>query len=240
MRMRPQKIKENRMNCLNILAQATTRTAPEAAEGGIVPIQAFWEQITSLNLVEALTFLSFGTICLFYGWRVFKILVVINFGLAGLVLGMTIIERINGLNNQLAGGLIFMGLFAVLSVPLMRWAISILGAVAGGIITSALWYACGLTEQYIWAGALVGLVAGGMISFIIFKAAVMLFTSLWGSGLVVIGSLALLYLYERTTGQVEYLVFNHKWFLPAALIVPTAVGVILQNQFVKKSKDWNI
>jgi len=228
------------MDCLNILAQTTTRTAPAAAEGGIVPIQAFWEQITSLNMVEALTFLSFGTICLFYGWRVFKILVVINFGLAGLVLGMTIIERINGLNNQLAGGLICMGLLAVLSVPLMRWAISILGAVAGGIITSALWYACGLTEQYIWAGALVGLVAGGMISFIIFKAAVMLFTSLWGSGLVVIGSLALLYLYERTTGQVEYLVFNHKWFLPTALIVPTAIGVILQNQFVKKSKDWNI
>ena len=235
------KVKENRMNCYNILAWAAANgTTTEGAEEGIVPIQAFWEQITSLNIVEALTFLSFGTICLFYGWRVFKILVVINFGLAGLILGMTIIERINGLNNQLAGGLIGMGLLAVISVPLMRWAISILGAAAGGILTSALWYACGLTEQYIWAGALVGIIAGGMISFIIFKAAVMLFTSLWGSGLVVVGALAVLYLYPRSSAQVEYMVFNHNWFLPVALMVPTAVGVIVQNQFVKKSKDWNI
>lgn len=229
------------MDLFSILAQAATDgTAAETAEQGIVPIQAFWEEITSLNMVEALTFLSFGTICLFYGWRVFKILVVINFGLAGLVLGMTVIERINGLNNQLAGGLIGMGLLAVLSVPLMKWAISILGAVAGGIITAALWYASGLPEQYIWAGALVGLVAGGMISFIIFRVAVMLFTSLWGSGLIVVGALALLYIYPRTSAQVELLIFNHKWFLPTALIVPTAMGVIVQNQFVKKSKDWNI
>ncbi len=232
------------MDCISILAQAATssvrNTTPGAAEDAFVPIDLFWEQITSLNIVEALTFLSFGSICLFYGWRVFKILVVINFGLLGLILGMTIIERINGLNNQLAGGLIGMGLLAVLSVPLLRWAVCILGAVAGGILTAGIWYACGLPESYIWAGALTGIVAGGMISFIIFKAAVMLFTSLWGSGLVVVGSLALLYIYPRTTMQVEHLVFNQNWFLPAALILPMIVGVIIQNQFVKKSKDWNI
>ncbi len=232
------------MDCISILTQiaisSVRDTTPEAANGPIVPINLFWEQITSLNIVEAITFLSFGSICLFYGWRVFKILVVINFGLLGLILGMTIIERINGLNNQLAGGLVGMGLLAVLSVPLLRWAICILGAVAGGILTSGIWYAFGLPEPYIWAGALTGIVAGGMISFIIFKAAVMLFTSLWGSGLVVIGSLALLYIYPRTTTQVEYLVFNQNWFLPVALILPTTVGIIMQNQFVKKSKDWNI
>ena len=232
------------MDCLTILAQAVTTpaasTTAEAAAEAVVPMDLFWEQITGLNLVEALTFLSFGSVCIFYGWRVFKILVVINFGLLGLVMGMTVIERINGLNNQLAGGLIGMGLLAVLSVPLMRWAVCVLGAVAGGILTSGIWYACGFTEHYIWAGALIGVVAGGMISFIIFKAAVMLFTSLWGSGLVVIGSLALLHIYPRTSMQVEALVFHHNWFLPTALILPTAVGFILQNQFVKKSKNWNI
>lgn len=228
------------MDCSTILAQAVTTPAAEAAEEAVVPMQLLWEQITGLNIVEALTFLSFGSICLFYGWRVFKILVVINFGLLGLVMGMTAIERINGLNNQLAGGLVGMGLLAVLSVPLMRWAVCVLGAVAGGILTSGVWYACGFTEQYIWAGALIGVVAGGMISFIIFKAAVMMFTSLWGSGLVVVGFLALLHIYPKTSMQVEYLVFQHNWFLPAALILPTITGVIVQNQFVKKSKDWNI
>lgn len=234
------------MDFSNILAGASYTPVPdttagtEAVEEAFVPIDAFWEQITGLNMVEALTFLSFGSICLFYGWRVFKILVVINFGLLGLVLGMAIIERINGLNNQLAGGLVGMGVLAVLSVPLMRWAVCILGAVAGGILTSGIWYAAAFNEQYIWAGALIGVVAGGMLSFIIFKLAVMLFTSMWGSGLIVVGSLALLYIYPKTAAQVEDLVYNQKWFLPTALIIPTAVGVILQNQFVKKSKEWNL
>jgi hypothetical protein len=69
---------------------------------------------------------------------------------------------------------------------------------------------------------------------------VMLFTSLWGSGLIAVGALALLYIYPKTSMQVEELFFKHDWFLPTILFVPTAIGVILQYQFVKKSKDWDI
>jgi len=222
-----------------ILASAAG-TAPEAAEEAKVPIELFWSQITSLSWLEALMFISFGAICLFYGWRVFKILVVINFGLLGLMMGMEITDQIVGLNNQVAGGIVGMIVLAVLSVPLMRWAVSILGAVAGGIITSGIWYACYLPEQYILAGALTGFVAGGMISFIIFKVAVMLFTSLWGSGLAVVGALAVLYLYPRTSEQVHELVLTQNWFLPVAVIVPTVIGLALQNKFVKNSKDWHL
>jgi hypothetical protein len=224
----------------NILAQAAAGASPETAEHALLSIEWFWEQITNIDMLEALTFVSFGTVCLFYGWRIFKILVVINFGLIGLVLGMSVTSRIVGLNNQLAGGLIGMGVLAVLSVPLMRWAVSVLGAGAGAIIAAGIWYACDLPEQYIWAGALTGLVAGGMISFIIFKVAVMLFTSLWGSSLMAIGSMALLYIYPKTTTQVQDLVFNQKWFMPVVVIVPTIIGVVLQNKFVKDSKDWNL
>jgi len=228
------------MDYVTILAQAAETAGSEGTGAGIVPIDLFWKQITSLGWLEALTFISFGVVCLFYGWRVFKVLVVINFGLLGLLLGMSITQRIVGLNNELAGGLIGMGVLAVLSVPLMRWAVCVLGAAAGGLLTSGLWYACGLTETYIWAGALIGVVAGGMISFIVFKAAVILFSSMWGSSLIVVGSLALLYLYPKTTVQVESWVFTLRWFLPTVLMVPTAVGVIVQHKFVKGAKDWHL
>ena len=223
----------------SILAQ-TAQSASQATDQAVVPIDWFWKQITDLSLLEALTFMSFGSVCLFYGWRVFKILVVINFGLIGLVLGMEITGRIAGFNNQLAGGLIGMGVLAVLSVPLMRWGVSILGAAAGAIIAAGIWYACNLPETFIWAGALTGLVAGGMMSFIIFKAAVMLFTSMWGSNLIAVGSMALMYQYEKTSAQVQDLVYNQKWFLPVVVIVPAMIGVFLQNKFVKDSKDWDI
>ena len=219
-----------------ILAQAGADSTGQA----IVPVELIWKQITSLGLVEALTFLSFGSVCLLYGWRVFKILVVICFGLIGLVIGMTITERIVSVNSQLAGGLIGMGIIAVLSVPLMKWAVSLLGALAGAILASAVWYAFNLPENIIWAGALTGFVAGGMISFIIFKIAIMLFTSLGGSVLMASGVMALLYLYPKTAPQIQDIVFNKRWFLPIVIVIPTIIGAILQNKFCKDSKDWEI
>lgn len=230
------------MDCFTILAQANGNGNAEeaAASGGVVPIDWFWQQITTLEWLQAITFMSFGVVCVFYGWRVFKILVVINFGLLGLAVGMKLTEKMAGANSQLTGGLISMGVLSVLSVPLMRWAVCILGAAAGGIFTSGIWYACGLPEQYIWAGGLVGVVAGGMISFIVFKVAVILFSSLWGSGLIVTGGLALLYDHSGTSDLVNKLVHHVHWFLPVTLMVPTIIGFILQHKFLKSSKDWDL
>ncbi|MHC4574399.1 MAG: hypothetical protein ACYS76_09760 [Planctomycetota bacterium] len=226
------------MDYITILAQ--TVEASDQAEEAVVPMESIWGYVTSLNFLEAVTFISFGTVCLLYGWRVFKILVIISFGLLGLGLGIQIGNKIQGENSHIWSGLIGLGLMAGASVPLMRWAVSILGAVAGGVLTSGIWYAFGLTEQYIWAGALVGIVAGGMISFIIFKIAVMLFSSLGGSVLIVAGMLALFHLYPETTEQIQETVFTNKWFLPVALMVPTAVGLIVQNKFIRHSKDWSV
>jgi len=230
------------MDYVTILAQAveTTSQRPEAIEETIVPIDLIWEHITSLNLLEALTFISFGAVCLFYGWRIFRMLVVICFGLLGLFLGAMVSEKVNGDANPVIGGLIGLVVMAVLSMPLVRWAVCVLGALAGGLLTSGIWYACELTEQYMWAGALIGIIAGGMISFIIFKAAVMLFSSLGGGGLLAAGVLALLYIYPQTTEKVEELVFTQRWFLPVVLLVPTVLGIIMQNKFVKKYKEWSV
>ena len=106
------------MDWMTILAQAaeSTKEGAEAAEQSIVPIDWFWGHITGLSMLEALTFVSFGTVCLLYGWRVFKVLVVISFGLIGMILGTVLTQRIVGLNNQLMGGLVGMGLMAVMSV----------------------------------------------------------------------------------------------------------------------------
>lgn len=226
------------MDSFAILAQ-TVETASEVPQGAVVPVDRIWEQITSLGLLEALTFISFGVVCLFYGWRVFKILVTISFALIGLFVGVWTNKLLIG-GSGLWLGIICMVLFAFFSVPLMRWGVCILGAAAGGILAGGVWYAFKLPEQYIWAGALVGIIAGGMISFIIFKIAVMLFTSFGGSVLVVVGVLAIMYDYMPTTIDVEQLIYNQKWFLPVALLVPMAVGIFLQNKFIKSSKDWSV
>jgi hypothetical protein len=131
-------------------------------------------------------------------------------------------------------------LFALMSIPLMRWGVMLLGAAAGGILTGGGWLAIGLPERYIWAGALVGVVAGAMISFIVFKIAVMLFTSLGGSALMVVGVLAILYKYMGAAEKLQDLFFNKKWFLPLMLLAPMVIGIILQYRFIKGAKDWSV
>ncbi|MCX5632168.1 MAG: hypothetical protein NTW93_00590 [Phycisphaerae bacterium] len=226
------------MDALFILAQASGKSA------NVVPVDLIWEQVTSLSWIQALIAVSFGAVYLFYGWRVFKVITVVCFGMLGLFAGMRVGGMITSPNSVLWGGIIGLALLAVLSIPLMKWAVSILGAVAGGILTSGIWYACGLPQQFIWAGAIIGIVAGGMISFIVFKIAVMMFTSLGGAGLIIVGVLALLYRYEmHQTEKADFirsLVFNYDWFLPAMLIFATFVGMVIQNKLVKGTSDWKL
>ncbi len=234
------------MNYIGILAQATesVANAPETTSGAAspLPVEAIWNQITQLGPVEALTFISFGTVCLFYGWRIFKILVAICFGLVGLFIGVWINNQLIGGNNVIWLATIFTGICAFFSIPLMRWGVSILGAVAGGILTTGTWLAFGMPPDYFWAGGLVGLVAGGMLSFIVFKASVMLFTSLGGSTLMATGLLAIVYRYmvDLPHERLQSILFNEKWFLPAMVLVPMLIGMIVQNKFIKASPDWSV
>jgi len=225
------------MDCINLLAQAAQTTA-ETGEM-IVPIDLIWQHITSLSKLEALTFIAFGSVCLLYGWRVFKILVVICFAGFGLALGMIVNDKIGGGNNPILAVLVSI-VMAIVSVPLMRWAVCLLGAAAGGLLTAGFWYACELPEEFLWAGSLTGIVAGGMISFIVFKIAVMLFSSLGGSALIAAGALALLHIYPQTSEDIQQLVFNEKWFLVVALSIPTVIGLLIQNKFIKGSPNWSV
>ena len=220
----------------NILA-ATTKVE----EKQYVPIDFIWNQITNLSWLHALLAVSFGVVYLLYGWRIFKALAAICFAMMGLFAGMMVGKQIG---HEMWGGVVGVFLLTALSLPLMKWCICILGAMAGATLTGSLWYAFGLPQVYIWAGMAIGLVAGGMISFIVFKAAVMLFTSLAGAVIITIGILSLLYHYENLTlpptTYIDNLVHGSNWFLPLAILVPTIIGIIAQNRMIRKSPDWTL
>jgi len=225
-----------------------TEQYPETArpEGQVVPIDEIWSQITSLSWQEAVVGIAFGVVCLMYGWRIFRVLVVICFGLMGIFAGMMVGQRFGTADESIIwGGVLGMIVLAALAIPLMKWSVSILGAVAGGVLTGGLWYALGLSQDYIAAGIVIGIVAGGLISFILLKVSVMLFTSLGGSALLVTGLLALLYQYETIirnppTNNIQDWVYSKPWFLPLALLGPTIIGILMQNKFIKTSNKFSL
>lgn len=232
------------MNVLFLLAEAVEPAAQP--RGPLIDVNqlvlSFWNTITTMPWLVALLIISVGVVYMLYGWRIFRVLVTISFGFLGMFLGIFLGQQINAV---IWCGVIGMVLFAFISVPLMKWCVSVLGAIAGGIITAGIWIACGLSQAYLPAGFIVGFVTGGLISFILLKASVMLFTSLGGSIIMVTGILALWYQYEvRVLGRLETqlsgLIFSYDWFLPTVLIVPTVVGILFQNKFIKQSQKWEV
>lgn len=232
------------MSLLTLLATVNETNKIDATELINVDemVNYFWERMTELHWLYALLMISVGIVYMLYGWRIFKILVVISFGFMGMFLGIYAGRYVG---SEIWGGVVGMVLCAIVSVPLMKWCISLLGAIAGGVITAGLWIAFNLSEPYLPAGFIVGFVAGGLISFILLKASVMLFTSLGGSLIMMTGMLALFYQYETRiltppTNHINYLIYTKSWFLPMVLIVPTIIGMILQNNFSKKSHKMEV
>jgi hypothetical protein len=226
------------MSYLPILAATATRNA-SAANGGnetavTNAVDYCWTQILALSWVEAVIAIAFGMILLFHGWRIYKMLVVISFAMIGLFLGMLIGAKAG---SALLGAVVGMVLLGFVAMPLMQWGISILGAIAGGVLTATFWYAANLPDKYILAGALIGIIAGGMISFIVVKAAVMLFTSLQGAMFVILGALALLAVWDQTAVKIKEIFFEQRWFFPALLAVVTAAGIYIQTKFNKGGGD---
>jgi hypothetical protein len=224
---------------MNILAQTDL-----AAEGnndipqtflGRFPLDDIWQFITDVSWLEAAVFVAFGAIYLAYGWRIFKALVVINYAAIGLYLGMYLGGK---LGSGLWGGLIGAFTLGTACYPLMKFSISLLGALAGGVLGAALWRIMTLPDPLIWAGALAGLVAGGLLAFSSFKTSIMLFTSLQGSTLIVVGMLALLSDYPDLDRHLTDAVYAHVFLLPALLVVPTVSGIFFQSRLLKQEAKW--
>ncbi|MFA5239338.1 MAG: hypothetical protein WC476_06475 [Phycisphaerae bacterium] len=226
------------MEYFTILAQASS-SEPFIKVKSI--IDSIWEQVTALSWLQAVLCISFGLVYLLYGWRIFKVLVAICFGLIGLFIGIRIGSPYD---LKILSGIAGLTLLASVSIPFMSWSVGALGAFSGGVLTGGIWYAVGLPERYIMAGALIGMIAGGMISFILFKVAVMLFTSFGGGILIIIGMLSLIYHYESIqnppTAHVKAMLYEHHWFVPALLLAPTVIGIIVQHRFIKGSKSWDV
>jgi hypothetical protein len=205
-------------------------------------LDAVWQQATSLTWQQAVVAIAFGVIPLLYGWRIYKLLTVICLGLVGLNLGLWVGDQ---LATPIIGAVIGACLLGVIAVPLMKWAVCVLGALSGAVLAASIWHAFFLPQQYVWAGALVGLVAGGMLSFAVFKVAVMFFTSFFGSSFIILGVFALIYRFETfvqnpPTTYLNNLYYNNHWFLPFLLICSTVAGILLQFRFLQGSKDWSV
>ncbi len=199
--------------------------------------QGFIEQVDKLDEITALALILAGLVSLFWGWRVFKILIVANAAIVGAAAGAYLgqeFRRQAGDNivifAALAGGLVM----AAVAWPLMKYAVSIMGGLAGSVIGYGAWhYGVTLTNrselaEHAWVGALIGLILLGLLAFLIFKTVVMVLTAMEGSVLAVAGLANLCLKYERISDDVRTQLTQNPNLLPLLIPVPAVIGFVMQ------------
>ncbi len=204
---------------------------------GDKPGQFLWEQVTLSTWIQAVLILTFGIVCILYGWRVFKILAVVALAILGAMLGSAVGKYFNHGSLGAVAGLIGFGL---LTLPLMNWAVRFLGTLVAGFTLAGLAFSAGAQDIYVLAAFIIGMLVGLIFSFLLFKSIIILSTSFAGGVLTVTGSLAALYLIESGAVAEPHiandLIFKYQWFVPLMTIGAMIAGFVSQNKLAKAEK----
>lgn len=202
-----------------------------------VPMEGIWDYIAGISWQHAVGLIAFGLVYLMYGWRLYKLLVEIDFSLFGLVCGALLGRK---LGSEMWGGILGCFMIGIAAWPFMKYSVSVLGAAAGAVLGAALWRTVMLPEVLIWCGGLAGLVAGGFLAFSSFRMSVMLFSSVQGATGIMIGVLALFSNCPGTAEPLQRIVYNQSFFLPVLLLIPSLLGIMLQRRLLKGHGNWKM
>lgn len=188
----------------------------------------------ALNILAAMLMLACGLVYLLQGWKVFKVLVIVNAAILGALIGSQLGTLLKGANMPLFGAIAGGVLLAVVAWPLMKYSVTLMGALAGCFMGYGAWHyvanAVGTAgaHQYAWAGALMGLIVMGLLSFVIFKVTIIIFTCFQGALLTVSGALAILMAIPATKTPIENALNSNFHLMPLMIVVPAVIGFAFQ------------
>lgn len=223
-------------------AQDTGRASgqnPDAVNPMVVSTDQIWTYLDSISWTQSMAAITIATIFIFYGFRLFRLLVALNFVFAGMLIGRYIGGR---LGSSMWGGILGFLSLGSLPYPFMKYCVSILGGAAGAAIGMTLQRGIEGSNVFMLAGsgAIAGLVAGAFLAFSSFKNTVMLFTSLQGAACLLIGTLSLI---KNQTPMAEHLrkyVFDIPMALPALVCAIVLFGIYIQKKFLALEGKWKM
>jgi len=118
----------------------------------------------------------------------------------------------------------------VLLVPMMRIALFILGAIAGGAAGVALWHVFKEPPDYRWVPAILGVIVLGVAGLYIFEACAVIICTLEGAVMIVIGATGLIMRYGTANLRNQFVanVAKQPMNLLAIIIGICCLGILAQ------------
>lgn len=234
--------------------EATHQAGDEAQRQGMDIFQRLreWEwptqgeyvdSLMSMDMALALVLLVCGLVYMLQGWKVFKMLVIVNAAILGGFLGSELGKHLQFEHGPIFGAVAGALLFSVLAWPLMKGAVSLMGGLAGSFVGYGMWsYAAKVAGRpgmadYTWVGALMGFIALGLLGFIIFKTIIILFTSLQGSLMTISGLVAV----ACRVGAIRETLYpplrSNAHMLLLLIALPAIIALVFQySGFTKQAK----
>ncbi len=188
----------------------------------------FWIWDIALNII--------GLIYLCSARRAYRALIMANCAALGWYLAMFLghWSWIAGTAAALVGTVL-----GALLVPMMRVALLLLGAVAGGAAGVALWHVFKEPPDYRWVPAILGVIVLGVAGLYIFEACAVMICTLEGAVMIVIGTTGLIMRYGTAHLRDQYVlnVARQPINLLAIIIGLCCLGILAQSAWAAHDKE---
>ena len=127
----------------------------------------------------------------------------------------------------------------VLLVPMLRLALFVLGAIAGGAAGVALWHVFKQPPDYRWVPAILGVLVLGVAGLYIFEACAVIICTLEGAVMIVIGSSGMIMRYGTANIRDQFIahVAKQPVNLMAIIIGLCCLGILVQLAWAAHDKE---
>lgn len=166
-----------------------------------------------------------GAVLMFFGWRLWKLCVVLSFGLIGAALVVHFVP--NPEQHQLfifAGGALLGGL----SYFPANYSVAVLGGILGGGTLLYFLSGLGFNNVVYCAGGAAALLGATAYAFINRRLVVIVVTSMLGAMLLVSGLAVFVMMLPSLYGTLVAMSTSAAWVIPFLLLVPTVMSCFYQ------------
>jgi hypothetical protein len=187
----------------------------------------------NLHIVWASVLLVVGGLCVLNGYKWHRYVIVVCAFVGGLGLGHLLSTQMG--ESPIAMGAIGL-LCAMISTPLLRFAVAIFGGLTGAFIGAHAWTAFNGVQGGQVAAAGMGFIAVGMAAFLMYRAVVMLFTSIGGAAMGVLGGVTLMLHVPSWAEPIRASLTANDMLLPLLVGVGSVTGLVIQNTGMRAAK----
>ena len=181
--------------------------------------------LQSADTLVGLPLLAGGIALMLFGWRMWKVCVILSFGLAGMGIGYSLAETTS---QELPYAVGCGALLAVISYYPVNYSLSLVGGAVGGAFIVHTLEGMGLGGPVLWILGGIGLFGAAALAFINRQLVVIGVTSFLGAVLLMSGLAAVMMSSRSLYNTFRHMMNSSAIVLPFVLLVPSVMSGFYQ------------